>query len=245
MKQAERTNPFGINIQGVDHNDFERLCYGVIDQLRERGFEPDIIVTPASGGFYPARRIGDMLARKTVTGSYTEISYNGTERGEAHMVFGMNDSGLLIPRKKVLWFDDVADSGHSVARAKSNEQFQAASEFVTATLHAKHLALSSPETSPDIYAEQTEKWITYLWEPLEGLYAVMKALSKTWGNETLSMPFTSILTEYQRQAKVSDLFIERLLADLHEAKGLDTLMVSDVLPEDIFNPDPTLFQLAA
>jgi hypoxanthine phosphoribosyltransferase len=145
----------------VSWEDIERLTVKVALAIRERGFEPDIIVGVSRGGLAPTRILSDFLDVHDViilgVAFYEEIGRTGNEPVITHPL------SLGIRGKKVVLLDDVSDTGGSLALAKKHVQSLAPSELLVCTLHRKPWSTCDP----DIYIEETDRWIIYAWEKVE------------------------------------------------------------------------------
>lgn len=145
----------------VSWEEIERLTAKVALSIRERGFDPDIIVGVSRGGLAPTRILSDFLNVHDViilgVAFYEEIGRTGNEPVITHPL------SLGIGGKKVILLDDVSDTGGSLALAKKHVQSLDPSELLVCTLHKKPWSTCEP----DIYIEETDRWIIYAWEKVE------------------------------------------------------------------------------
>lgn len=145
----------------VSWEDIERLTARLAVEVRGRGFKPDIIVGVSRGGLAPTRILSDFLDVRDViilgVAFYEEIGRTGSEPVITHPL------SRGIRGKRVILLDDVSDTGGSLAIAKRHVESLGPSEMLVCTLHRKPWSTCDP----DIFIEETDRWIIYGWEKLE------------------------------------------------------------------------------
>ncbi len=156
----------------------EELVARLAEGIRARGFEPDIIVGVSRGGLAPTRILSDFLDVKDViilgVVFYEEIGRTGVEPRITHPL------SRGIRGKRVILLDDVSDTGGSLALAKRHVLSLKPSELLVCTLHRKPWSTFDP----DIYLEETNKWIIYAWEKSEAACHIKANLKE--GDDPLS-----------------------------------------------------------
>jgi len=139
----------------------EELLAALATSIRKRGFKPDIIVGVSRGGLVPTRLISDFLNIRDVivlgVAFYEDLGKTGSEPRITHPL------SRGIRGKKVLLLDDVSDTGGSLGVAKEHVLSFGPSELLVCTLHRKPWSTFMP----DIFIEETDRWIIYPWEKVE------------------------------------------------------------------------------
>jgi uncharacterized protein len=139
----------------------ERMCGELAGKVRESGFEPEILVGIARGGWLPTRILSDILRVYRVA-SIGVVFYTGTGKtlDKPKLTQELN---VDIRGRRVLLIDDVADSGESLLLAREKVLALGPAELKTATLHYKPRS----KIRPDFFALETSDWLVYPWERRE------------------------------------------------------------------------------
>jgi len=150
------------------------MCRRLAISIRESGFQPDLVVAIARGGYVPARVLCDFLEIGSLTGFRIEHYKAGADRQpETRIISGI---GLDITGMRVLLVDDVSDTGDTLAKAVPFLLAQGASEVKSALLLHK----KGSSVVPDYYAEKIIQWhwIIYPWAVIEDVGAFLGRLDK-------------------------------------------------------------------
>ena len=149
------------------------LCRRVAEQIKDDGFEPDIIVALARGGWFAGRLLCDLLGLDDLTSLKIE-HYVGTAKqtGEVKIRYPLPDES--VKGKTVLIVDDIADTGKSLMTAKSHVEALEASEVKTATLQL----LYTSKFTPDYFGEYMEEWawVIFPWNFIEDMTDLISRL---------------------------------------------------------------------
>jgi hypoxanthine phosphoribosyltransferase len=159
-----------LNLLHLGWEDVQYLTEKTADQIRERGFKPDIIVAVSRGGFDPARILCDQLSVQRLASIQIEFYASVNEKkGSPRVIYPLNAD---VTGLRVLVVDDVSDSGESLSVALEHVKSRGALEVQVATIHIK------PWTAfrPHYFAEEVESWIVYPWEPLESIRSIKRSL---------------------------------------------------------------------
>lgn len=145
------------------------LTLKVAERIWKSGFNPDVLVGIARGGWIVARLLSDFLDNSNVTSIRIEFYKGIAETGEKPQI--TQPLMVDVKDKKVLICDDVADTGHSLIAAVKHVKEKGAKDIKVATLHLK------PWSSyrPDYFVVETNAWIIYPWEIRE---TISKLVSK-------------------------------------------------------------------
>lgn len=139
----------------------ERLVARLALAIRERQYDPDIIVGVSRGGLAPTRLLSDFLNVRDVIVLgvifYEDIGRTSSQPTITHPL------SRGIRGKKVILLDDVSDTGGSLGLAKKHVLSFNPSELLVCTLHRKPWSTFNP----DIFIEETDRWIIYAWEKVE------------------------------------------------------------------------------
>ena len=162
-----------IPCERIDWNHIEDLLDGLVRQMEEADFQPDLIVAIARGGFVPARLLADRLDVFDMDSIKIE-HYRGVDRqAEARLRYPL---AAEVVGRRILVVDDVSDSGETfeLALAHIREKGEPA-ELRTAAVHHKE----SSRYRPHFHAGRLEhwRWLIYPWavnEDLKSLLAQME-----------------------------------------------------------------------
>ncbi len=147
----------------------ETLAGKIID--KKESF--DRVIALAKGGTTIARPILDLLGMKELSSIQIEF-YSGIATTNRTPVITQS-LPISIRGEKVLIIDDIADSGETLAMARSYLGFHGASEVQTATLVIKPWT----KVIPDFYSHTSKAWIIWPWETRE----TTTLLSDIWGKK--------------------------------------------------------------
>jgi len=149
------------------------LCRRVAEQIKDDGFEPDIIVALARGGWFAGRLLCDLLGLDDLTSLKIE-HYVGTAKqtGEVKIRYPLPDES--VKGKTVLIVDDIADTGKSLMTAKSHVETLEADDVKTATLQL----LYTSKFTPDYFGEYMEEWawVIFPWNFIEDMTDLISRL---------------------------------------------------------------------
>jgi len=165
-----------LSFEVPDWNEIYDGCVELADQIKKNGFNPEIIVGVARGGWIPARILSDLLGNTFVASIKVEF-YKGVAETAKKPVVSQQVS-TSVAGKRVLVVDDVADTGESLVTVRQNLLSGGASEVKIATLHYKPKSI----LRPDFYVRETSAWIVYPHERhefVENRVAKFKAQGKS------------------------------------------------------------------
>lgn len=155
----------------VDWDRCYQLCLNAYGKLAKTGYEPDVVVGMARGGWVPARILADLL----VTGETANVKV------EFYRDLYVPDESARIVQpvsgetrwKRVLVVDDIADTGRSLKATVDHLKTQKVAELRSICLHVKPWT----EFRPDFHAAVTRAWVVYPWELKEFVFAFANQLS--------------------------------------------------------------------
>lgn len=135
----------------------------LVDRLvAELTTDYDALLAIARGGLVPCCLISEQLDMRNILVAavmyYTDV---GTTIDRP--LFLQFPDDILLAGKRILVIDDVWDSGKTIMAVKERLTTVGCHHDV-ATLHYKPEHSRFPER-PDFYAEETNDWIVYPWDP--------------------------------------------------------------------------------
>lgn len=152
-----------IRCELVSWERVQRLALDIAFQTKAAGFEPDLVVAVARGGFVPARLLCDFLHVYELASIRVEHYTQGACRhAEARLKhpLSLNPAGM-----RVLIVDDVCDTGDTYRVALEHVSGLRPAEVRTAALQHKAQA----NFMPDFVAQriQTWRWVIFPWAVTE------------------------------------------------------------------------------
>lgn len=123
----------------------------------------DVLLSVTRGGMVPAGMIAYHLGIRNILVAAVQF-YSGVGQRSDTPSFLQFPADPFISGQTVLIVDDIWDSGKTIAAVKSRV-LAAGGTPVTAVLHYKPKASLFPDQLPEYYAEETDAWIVYPWEP--------------------------------------------------------------------------------
>jgi hypoxanthine phosphoribosyltransferase len=164
------------------------LCRNISREIKSSGYEPDVIIALARGGWFAGRVLCDFLGLDDLSSLKIE-HYTGTaaiDTGEPYIRYPLSEN--VIEGKKVLIVDDIVDTGESMISAKTYVEEMNPKEVRTASLQY----LGSSKIDPDYVGERLEDWawIVYPWNFMEDMISILtknmkKNSKKLWSLEDL------------------------------------------------------------
>jgi uncharacterized protein len=164
------------------------LCRNISTEIKHSGYEPDIIIALARGGWFAGRVLCDFLGLDDLSSLKVEhyIGATAIDSGEPYIKYPLSDN--VIEGKKVLIVDDIVDTGKSMLSAKAYVEGRNPIEVRTASLQY----LGSSKIDPDYVGERLEDWawIVYPWNFMEDMISILakcmrKDPKKRWSLEDL------------------------------------------------------------
>jgi hypoxanthine phosphoribosyltransferase len=161
-----------LKYQYVDWDAIYTLCIQTYDKIRSDGFNPDLIVGIARGGWVPARILADFFVTTSTANVKVEF-YHGIYETQEEPYIAQPVSGETR-WKRVLLVDDISDTGNSLKATINHLQSRKVADLRTVCLHIK------PWTKqlPNYYAESTEAWVIYPWELKEFIFSVAQQFAE-------------------------------------------------------------------
>ena len=148
-----------------------RLCRKLAHKIQDSGFNPDIVICIARGGYIPARLICDYLNIYNLY-SINIRHYTGSDKSETARL--LTPLSIDIQGMKVLLVDDIDDTGDTLQLAQDYLNGLNPKEIKVAVLH--HKVISS--LVPDYFAQKIIRWrwITYPWAIVEDVLGFVKKM---------------------------------------------------------------------
>jgi len=149
------------------------LCRRVSNDIKNSGYQPDIIIALARGGWFAGRVLCDFLGLNDLTSLKIEHYVGTALTGEGPEIkYPLSDN--TVKGKKTLIVDDITDTGKSIAHAVKYVKLQQPKEVRTAVLQY----LYTSEVKPDYAGEILEEWgwIVYPWNFIEDMIDIFSRL---------------------------------------------------------------------
>lgn len=153
--------------------DLQQLAFKMSKDIRQSELQFDRVVTLAKGGWPMSRSLADFLEISEVQSLGIKFYKGIDERMAKPVVY--QDLPVNISGESILLFDDVADTGESLAFAMNYLTQRGAAFITTACVYYKERS----RVKPDFYAQQVEGWIVFPYELLETL----RVLGTRWLSE--------------------------------------------------------------
>ena len=145
----------------VTWEDLEDLVARLANKIYESGYRAELIVGVSRGGLVPTRLLSDYLnVRDVIVLGVSFYEALGKPSKEPRITHPLSRD---IRSKRVLLIDDVSDTGGSLILARSHVLSFSPGSLLVCTLHRKPWS----KFHPDIYVDETDRWIIYPWEKAE------------------------------------------------------------------------------
>ena len=139
-------------------------------KMLDQNMQFDRIVALAKGGLTFSRSVVDYLQIPNISSIQIEF-YSGINEKQKTPVITQS-LPVSIKNERVLIFDDIADSGETLALAKKYLQYHGAKSLHTATLFTKPQSV----ITPDFFVHETTAWVIFPNEVRE----TIELLNKKW-----------------------------------------------------------------
>jgi hypoxanthine phosphoribosyltransferase len=152
-----------FRVEFVSWGRITNLVHTLANRIHDSGYQPDIVIAIARGGYVPARLLCDHLDSYNLTSMRITHYTSGVEKGEAaRLSMPLNTD---IQDLRVLLVDDVDDTGDTLQLALDHLHSFGPAEIKVAVLHHKHIST----IVPDFYAQKiiSWRWLTYPWAIIE------------------------------------------------------------------------------
>jgi len=156
--------------------DLDQLSFELAKQVIGSGEKFDLVVALAKGAWPMSRALVDYLAMSNLVSLGIRFYSGINQRLKEPEVY--QDLPVRVNGKKILLFDDVADTGESLIFASDYLLEQGAALVKTATLFFKERSA----ITPDYYASRTNAWIIFPFEIRE----MSQLLSNNWRKQGLA-----------------------------------------------------------
>jgi hypoxanthine phosphoribosyltransferase len=168
--------PENIKCTVTNWNYIYDLCRDLSVSVVESGYEPNVIVALARGGWFAGRMVCDFLGISDLISLKVE-HYVGTARlaDECRVRYPIVED--MVKDKQVLIVDDIADTGKSLQHSSAYVREFKPTDCKTGVLQL----LFTSKMTPDYYAEFLEDWtwVIYPWNFIEDMIdLIVKLMTK-------------------------------------------------------------------
>ena len=144
----------------IGWSDVERMV-GRLLQALPRGYDNILVIT--RGGMVPACLISERSGIRNILCAAV-VLYEGEARALPEPVLVQFPEDRQVEGRRILVVDDVWDSGSTVVAVRDRLR-KAGAMVDVCVLHFKPRHNKFPGDAPDFYAEETDAWIVYPWDP--------------------------------------------------------------------------------
>jgi hypothetical protein len=146
----------------------DSLCSKVAEGIREDGYEPEVIVALAKGGWFAGRILCDLLGIRELVSLGIE-HYRGLSEKELKVESLIHS----VNGKKVLIVDDIANTGESIKKAYE-KIIETGGIAKTAVLQLMYISTFTPEYFGEYITE--DAWMIFPWNFFEDMIDIIKKL---------------------------------------------------------------------
>jgi hypothetical protein len=161
-----------FKVEFVSWGKITNLVHTLANRIHDSGYQPDIVVAIARGGYVPARLLCDHLDIYNLTSMRISHYTSGIDKSEvARLSMPLNTD---VRGLRVLLVDDVDDTGDTLQLALEHIYAFSPAEIKTAVLHHKHIS----SVVPDFYAQKviSWRWLTYPWAVIEDVRGFIRKM---------------------------------------------------------------------
>lgn len=151
-------------------DELQRAAFELSKQLLQQRKSFDRLITLAKGGWPMSRSLVDYLSIPEVASVGVKFYSGINTRFSEPQIY--QDLPVEVQGERVLLFDDVADTGESLAFTKQYLEERGVAEITSATLFYKPRSTFKP----DAFGAETNAWIIFPFERVESL----QVLGKKW-----------------------------------------------------------------
>jgi hypoxanthine phosphoribosyltransferase len=192
-REALDVDENGFECQVMDWNYFYNLAGIVAKKINSSGYNPDVIVGLARGGWVLARVLCDFVGVKDLVSLKVEHwGVTATPDGTAKLKHPLN---VDLTGKKVLVVDDISDTGESMRVAVEYLKTLAPSEIRTASL--QHLTCS--KFKADYVGEVLPwRWVIFPWNFTEDMCTLIPKVCKRLNTSVEEVDCAQIKNELKK-----------------------------------------------
>lgn len=204
-----------INCQLVSWEDIENWTRTLARDIKESGYNPDVVIGLTRGGWVPSRILCDHLVCKNLYAVKTEHwGLTATRDGAAKLAQGL---GVDVKGQRVLIVDDITDTGQSITLATDHVKEQEPEEVRTATL----LHITHSSFTPDYFAEEIRQdkwaWFIFPWNFNEDIQSLVR---KTLDDARAAEEIKNMLIKHC-QIKVDDDVLYNTLIEMAKTEAIE------------------------
>lgn len=198
----------------MDWSLFYGLAEKVAEKIVESGFNPDLIIGLARGGWCLARVLCDFLGVKDLVSLKVEHwGITATPDGQAKLRYPFS---IDLTGRRVLVVDDITDTGESMR--VSVEYVKSLNPLMIKTAALRHIEGS--KFKPDFYGERISwRWVIFPWNFIEDLCNLVSRVIK----DAEEPPNSSIIKSKLREnfkIDVEEDVVDKVLEEIKRRKKL-------------------------
>ena len=162
-----------MNYEYISWDSIHEICFLLAEEIKMNGFQPNLIIGIARGGWPISRIMADILRIRDMKSIQIKSYSNQKQDSKIHIESFKKE---IFIKKKILICEDIVDSGVSFKTiiSKIRESVMMGGEVKTLALFRK---LESDFT-PDFFLQlQNNNWIIFPWEINEIYWDLRKTMS--------------------------------------------------------------------
>lgn len=147
-----------MNKQYYTYDNLQQDVLKILHQMRDEGWEPELIVGVARGGLIPANYFSQWFNVPLVSFHYSLRDHKQIDSVDAKLV-------EKVKHKKVLFVDDLCDTGETLeAISKLIEHTDCSPKFATLQHNLGQDVFEPNYFGTEINKAEKDVWIIYPWE---------------------------------------------------------------------------------
>lgn len=159
-----------MKCQLIKQDEVYELCYQLALKIKKEGYEPDVVVAIARGGFPVARYICDFLGLSELASTRIKHYSAGPKQNEKADL--KNPLNAEVRDRNVLIIDDINDTGNTLKVAVKYIDSLQPKNIKVGVLQEKE----GSDFKADFVAEVMKewRWVTYPWAMVEDMKEFLK-----------------------------------------------------------------------
>jgi hypoxanthine phosphoribosyltransferase len=152
----------------IPYNAIHETVKRIAGEIRESGYDPDLMVAIGTGGFIPARILKTFLKRPILTVGIKYYDDNNVPMDAPRKIQWIDEVEKKLKGKKILLIDEVDDSRVTLEYCLRELLRHGPAEIAVAVLHNKRKEKRGriPDEVSRYYCgeEHEDRWIVYPWD---------------------------------------------------------------------------------
>lgn len=155
----------------LSYNQIHKTVRRLSEEIKDAGYNPDVIVAIGTGGFIPARMLKTYINRPIYTVGISYYDENNKPKEQPEKIQWIDEVENKLEGKKILLVDEVDDSRITLEYCLRELLSHKPSEIAVAVLHNKNKLKEGkiPEKVSHYFVgdELDNIWICYPWDAVD------------------------------------------------------------------------------